>query len=175
MKFLEKNNHILRLKSESHFDADYKLFNNYFPSHPLNRDLVKANQFNRARLDGQMIMLLLDKVSPQTIEKFRVEYSPNELVESKASYDPYTIASIDEAKALFCEHTGWPMNSIDAVSIIKTAVGLKKEDFIKTAISNKHYLMFKEDTDKLSVNPTEQQKPVEQTSKKKVSTTNSQK
>lgn len=175
MKFLEKNNHILRLKSESHFDADYKLFNNYFPSHQLNRNLVKANQFNRARLDGQMIMLLLDKVSPQTIEKFRVEYSPNELVESKASYDPYTIASIDEAKALFCEHTGWPMNSIDAVSIIKTAVGLKKEDFIKTAISNKHYLIFKEDTDKLPVNPTEQQKPVEQTSKKKVSTTNSQK
>lgn len=175
MKFLEKNNHILRLKSESHFNADYKLFNNYFPSHPLNRDLVKANQFNRARLDGQMIMLLLDKVSPQTIEKFRVEYSTNELAESKDSYDPYTIASIDEAKALFCEHTGWPMNSIDAVSIIKTAVGLKKEDFIKTAISNKHYLIFKEDTDKLPVNPTEQQKPVEQTGKKKVSTTNSQK
>lgn len=175
MKFLEKNNHILRLKSESHFDADYKLFNNYFPSHPLNRDLVKANQFNRARLDGQMIMLLLDKVSPQTIEKFRVEYSPNELVESKASYDPYAITSIDEAKELFCQHTGWPMNSIEAVSIIKTAVGLRKDDFIKTAISNKHYLIFKEDTDKLPVNPTEQQKPVEQTSKKKVSTSNSQK
>jgi hypothetical protein len=79
MKFLEKNNHVIRLKSESHFDADYNLFKRYFPSHQLNRDLEKVNQFNRARLDGQMIMLLLDKVSPQSIEKFRVEYSPNEL------------------------------------------------------------------------------------------------
>ena len=100
MKFLEKNNHIVRLKSESHFYADYKLFNNYFPSHQLNRELEKANQFNRARLDGQMIMLLLDKVSPETIVKFREEYSPNESTGSNIKYDPDAITSIDEAKEL---------------------------------------------------------------------------
>ena len=175
MKFLEKNNHIVRLKSESHFYADYKLFNNYFPSHQLNRELEKANQFNRARLDGQMIMLLLDKVSPETIVKFREGYSPNESTGSNIQYDPDAIASIDEAKELFCQNTGWPMNSIDAVTIVKNAVGVNREDFIKTVISDKHYMIFKEDIAKLPDNPTEQQKPVEQTGKKKVSTTNSPK
>lgn len=174
MKFLEKNNHVIRLKSESHFDADYNLFIRYFPSHQLNRDLEKVNQFNRARLDGQMIMLLLDKVSPQSIEKFRVEYSPNELAESKDSYDPYTIASIDEAKALFCEHTGWPMNSIDAVSIIKTSVGLKKDDFIKTATSSKHYMIFKNESDNVDTVQSDQVKKKE-SDKKKVNTKNSPK
>ncbi|MFY1613808.1 hypothetical protein ACOMSG_13340 [Macellibacteroides fermentans] len=174
MKFLEKNNHVIRLKSESHFDADYNLFKRYFPSHQLNRDLEKVNQFNRARLDGQMIMLLLDKVSPQSIEKFRVEYSPNELAKSKDSYDPYTIASIDEAKALFCEHTGWPMNSIDAVSIIKTAVGLKKDDFIKTATSSKHYMIFKNESDNVDTVQSDKVKKKE-SDKKKVNTKNSPK
>lgn len=174
MKFLEKNNHIVRLKSESHFYADYKLFNNYFSSHQLNRELEKANQFNRARLDGQMIMLLLDKVSPETIVKFREEYSPDESAGLITLYDGDAIASIDEAKELFCQHTSWPMNSIDAVSIIKNAVGVNREDFIKTVTSNKHYMIFKEDNNKLPDNPTEQQKPVEQTGKKKASTTSSQ-
>ena len=69
--FSEKNNFVVRNKKGDCFDKDLELFKKTFPSHRLNNSLARANQFTKESLDGQMLYLLLDKISPEDILKNR--------------------------------------------------------------------------------------------------------
>jgi hypothetical protein len=63
MNFAKKNELIIKHKSEAHFYADLELFKKHFPNHHINKELSRANRFTFERLDGQMLNVLLDKVS----------------------------------------------------------------------------------------------------------------
>jgi len=67
MKFSEKNNFIVKHKTDQYFDQDAKLFSKKFPEHSLNLDIKRANSFTKRVLDGKILYELLDKVSPEEI------------------------------------------------------------------------------------------------------------
>ena len=71
LPFSEKNNFVVKNKSGAFFDKDIELFKRELPSHRLNNSLARANKFTKESLDGQMLYLLLDKISPDEILKNR--------------------------------------------------------------------------------------------------------
>ena len=73
MKFQEKNDFLVKHKSEEHYDSDLKLFKEHCPNSRLHSDLKRANSFNRKKLNGDMLWELLDKISAEEILKNRGE------------------------------------------------------------------------------------------------------
>jgi hypothetical protein len=71
LSFSEMNNLIVRFKNEIHFEKDLILFRKHFPTHPLNVQLARANAFSRAKLDGQMLIELLKKITIEEILALR--------------------------------------------------------------------------------------------------------
>jgi ribosomal protein L12E/L44/L45/RPP1/RPP2 len=62
MNFTEKNNLVIKHTSADEFYRDLELFKKRCPNDRLNHDLARANQITHARLDGSMLLRLLDKV-----------------------------------------------------------------------------------------------------------------
>jgi predicted RNase H-like nuclease (RuvC/YqgF family) len=74
LSFTEKNNFIVKHKSGRHFSKDLELFKKYLPvNHRLSNDLARANTHTFERLDGQMLYVLLDIISPEEILENRKE------------------------------------------------------------------------------------------------------
>lgn len=69
ISFAQKNDFVTRYETgdEKHFNKDRELFLKVFPTSPLVAELHKANEFNRQRLDGRMLMELLKSVCFETI------------------------------------------------------------------------------------------------------------
>ena len=67
LSFSQKNDLVVKHKGKKHFWKDLELFQKHYPSDRLMNDLAKANEFTFERLDGQMLYLLLDKVSIEEI------------------------------------------------------------------------------------------------------------
>ncbi|MDA3912271.1 MAG: hypothetical protein PF448_13035 [Bacteroidales bacterium] len=69
ISFAQKNDFVTRYETENekHFNKDRELFLKVFPTSPLVAELHKANEFNRQRLDGRMLMELLKSVCFETI------------------------------------------------------------------------------------------------------------
>ena len=77
LSFSQKNNLVVKHKAKKHFGKDLELFQKHLPSDRLMNDLAKANEFTFERLDGQMLYLLLDKVSINEILENRNEQVKN--------------------------------------------------------------------------------------------------
>lgn len=60
-----------RLSDPAEFEADSRLFARVFPNHPLRRELQLVNNFNRARLQKQMVYALLQRVTEEEIVRNR--------------------------------------------------------------------------------------------------------
>jgi len=71
LSFSQKNDLVVKHKDKKGFWKDLELFKKHFPSHRLMNDLARANDFTCERLDGQMLYLLLDKLSVDNILKNR--------------------------------------------------------------------------------------------------------
>ena len=67
LSFSQKNDLVVKHKAKEHFSKDLELFQKHFPSNRLMNDLARANPFTFEKLDGQMLYLLLDKVSEDEI------------------------------------------------------------------------------------------------------------
>lgn len=65
--FEQKNEIIIRLAGEEHFETDKALFYKHCSNTKLERDLNRANQFTYANLDARMLNELLDYVSEAEI------------------------------------------------------------------------------------------------------------
>jgi hypothetical protein len=89
MKFTEKNNFIVKHTSKEHFSKDLELFKIHCPNSRLHADLKRVNSFNQKKLDGLMLLELLNKVFPEDILKNRVT-TPEEII----------IETIDQAKEI---------------------------------------------------------------------------
>jgi len=71
LQFSQKNDLVVKHKSKKHYSKDLELFKKYFPLNRLMNDLAQANEFTFERYDGQMLYMLLDKVSIEDILKNR--------------------------------------------------------------------------------------------------------
>ena len=87
LSFSQKNDLLVKHKSKKHFGKDLELFQKYCPSDRLMNDLGKATEFSFERLDGQMLYLLLDKVSIEEILKNRCEEREEMPVMQNANQD----------------------------------------------------------------------------------------
>ena len=67
LTFAQKNDLVVKYKGKKYFGKDLALFQKHFSSNRLMNDLARANDFTFERLDGQMLYLLLDKVSMEEI------------------------------------------------------------------------------------------------------------
>ena len=72
LSFPQKNDLVVKHKSKKYFSKDLELFQKHFLSNRLLNDLARANEFTFEKLDGQMLYLLLDKVSIDEILKNRI-------------------------------------------------------------------------------------------------------
>lgn len=95
MKFTDKNNFIVKHKSERFFDKDLELFQKHCPNSKLHSDLKRVNTFNRSILVGQMLYELLDKVSPEEILNNRANKPAERVIE--------TVDTLDEVKQILLE------------------------------------------------------------------------
>ena len=77
-----KASHSLRV--QEHFYTDLNLFKKHFPLSHLNNELARVNRYNIDRLHGQIIYLLLDKVSQDEIEANRLTKEEAVTAELKA-------------------------------------------------------------------------------------------
>lgn len=74
-----------RLKDESKFSKDLRLFQKKFPRSPMNRELARVNDVNRGALCGRMIYALLDVTTEDEIKRNRnSENQPTEKAEKQA-------------------------------------------------------------------------------------------
>jgi len=73
LSFSQKNDLVVKHKAKKHFGKDLELFQKHCPSDRLMNDVAKANEFTFERLDGQMLYILLDKISIDEILKNREE------------------------------------------------------------------------------------------------------
>lgn len=71
MKFSEKNDFIVKNKSDKFFEQDFRLFKECCPHSNLHASLKRVNSFNKRILDGNMLYELLQKKSPEEILKNR--------------------------------------------------------------------------------------------------------
>ena len=85
LPFTQKNDFVVKHKGLKHFSKDLELFQKHCPSNPLNNDLARANEFSFERLDGQMLYILLDKVSIEEILKNREKKPVEEFVSVETS------------------------------------------------------------------------------------------
>ncbi len=112
MKFIEKNNFVVKHTSVNFFEKDYALFKEVCPESRLHADLKRVNSFTKQKLDGMMLLELLDKVSPEIILNNRKETSA-------VSEDPVIeteISSLQETEA-FSPAPAEPVeNEVSAVS-----------------------------------------------------------
>ena len=76
LSFSQKNDWVVKYKSKKYFDKDLELFKKYFSYGRLMNDLARANEFTFERLDGQILYLLVDKVSIEEILKNRETREP---------------------------------------------------------------------------------------------------
>ena len=81
LSFSQKNDLVLKHKAKKHFSKDLELFQKHFPSSKLMNELGLDNEFTFERLDGQMLYLLLDKISLDEILSNREETQADPSVE----------------------------------------------------------------------------------------------
>ncbi len=133
MKFTEKNDFTVRHQGAQHFHKDLETFKKHFPHHALNTQLAKANQFSFARLDSQMLFILLDKVPASDILNARLDL--------KKCADDITLgAKIAEIKDLIIE-SGLNTDDFTEDQLIQIATGpedgrLKTDEEIQYIIDN---------------------------------------
>ena len=84
LSFSQKNDLVVKYKSKKNFGKDLELFQKHLPSHRLMNELARANSFQFEALDGQMIYLLLEKLSIQEIVSNREEKPADEIVTTPA-------------------------------------------------------------------------------------------
>lgn len=70
---------LVKLKNADYFYKDLELFKKYYPGHSLNNELPNVTKFSKSRLSEQVILLLLDKVTYDTILENRGITPPKEL------------------------------------------------------------------------------------------------
>lgn len=124
LTFAEKNDLIVKHKGAASFDRDLELFKKYYPAHSLLKDLARANSFSFARLDGQMLGLLLDVASIDEILENR-EKEPEKPIEPK---------TIEEIKQLLIKELGLDEKDLDALSKIILDWTTKSDDEILSAV-----------------------------------------
>ena len=101
LTFAQKNDLVVKHKGKKYFGKDLELFQKHFPSNRLMNDLARANEFSFERLDGQMLYLLLDKISMEEILKNREGKQENpppqkiiETIEERIDYNENEISDI---------------------------------------------------------------------------------
>ena len=67
LTFPQKNNFIVKHSDAKFFDKDLELFKKECPGHKLNNQLTRVSDYNKSKLVGQMLSILLDKVTPEEI------------------------------------------------------------------------------------------------------------
>jgi hypothetical protein len=87
LSFSQKNDLVVKHKAKKHFGKDLELFQKHFPSNKLMNDLARANEFSFERLDGQMLYILLDKVSVNEILENRNERFEEQIIQEKQPAD----------------------------------------------------------------------------------------
>ena len=70
--FEEKNRIIIQSASAEHFEKDKALFFKHFSNPKIERDIQRANAFTYAKVDGQMLSELLNKLTLEEILANRV-------------------------------------------------------------------------------------------------------
>lgn len=141
MKFTEKNNFIVKHKSERFFEQDLELFRKHCPNSKLHSDLKRVNSFNRSILSGKILYELLDKVSPEEILNNRTKKPTEQVIETVEQ-------AINIIKEVDPEFLPERLDKNDLDAIAKEAIGksvvafraivcelLKKEDSITTVDS----------------------------------------
>lgn len=124
LTFAEKNDLIVKHKGAASFDRDLELFKKHCPAHSLLKDLARANSFSFARLDGQMLGLLLDNVSIDEILENRTK-------EPEQPIDPKTI---EEIKELLTKELELDAKDLDALSEIMPLWITKSDEEILSAV-----------------------------------------
>lgn len=124
LTFAEKNDLIVKYKEAVSFDRDLELFKKHYPGHSLLKDLARANSFSFARLDGQMLGLLLDITSIDKILDNR-EKDPEKPIEPK---------TIDEINQLLIKELGLDEKDLNALSKIIPDWITKSDDEILSAV-----------------------------------------
>lgn len=124
LTFAEKNDLIVKYKEAVSFDRDLELFKKHYPGHSLLKDLARANSFSFARLDGQMLGLLLDITSIDKILENR-EKDPEKPIEPK---------TIDQINQLLIKELGLDAKDLDALSEIIPMWTTKSDDEILSAV-----------------------------------------
>lgn len=130
LSFPQKNDLVVKHKDKKYFGRDSLLFQKHFPYHKLMNDLARANEFTFERLDGQMLYLLLDRVSMDEILNNREE---KELVSPPVPSEEEVMNALEEGD-----------NSTEEKdSLIETleekAVEMEKEFSIKKKASMKNF------------------------------------
>jgi hypothetical protein len=97
MNFAEKNNFVLNHTDGKQFFTDLELFKKHFPNDRLNNDLARANTITYHRLDGTILLRLLDKIPPDEILANRQPPAPAE--EETPPVAPAATAEEDETPA----------------------------------------------------------------------------
>ena len=134
LNFSQKNNLVVRHKNANYFGKDLELFKNKFPSHPLNNDLARANKFTYERLDGLMLVALLDIVSideilenrekeAQPVPEPRTEDDIKKLLVENFDLDEKDINALSEIIPLWLTKT-----DEEIISAVEKLMGKKPED-----------------------------------------------
>lgn len=122
--FAEKNDLIVKHKGSAFFDKDLELFKKHYAAHVLLKDLARANSFSFARLDGQMLALLLDVSSIDEILENR----------NKEPEKPIVAKTIDEIKQLLIKELLLDEKDLEALSEILPLWVSKSDDEILSAV-----------------------------------------
>ncbi len=78
MTIKEKQQALNSLKDDKYFEVDKSLFISLFPRSPLNRELLRVNNYNKSRLHSNILYQLLSKCSKEDILKARMGQEPTE-------------------------------------------------------------------------------------------------
>ena len=76
MTIKEKQQALNSLKDDKYFEVDKSLFISLFPRSPLNRELLRVNNYNKSRLHSNILYQLLSKCSKEDILKARMGQEP---------------------------------------------------------------------------------------------------
>jgi hypothetical protein len=101
MNFAEKNSFVVKYTDDKEFFQDLELFKKHFPNDRLNHDLARANSITYRRLDGSMLLRMLEKIPPDEILENRKslkkgEEAEAEQVEAKAEAEQVEAAKKKE-------------------------------------------------------------------------------
>ena len=67
MNFDQKNNFVTKHSGAEHFDCDLATYINVYPNSRIIPSLRKATEFEKEKLDGRMLLELLNHLSPEQI------------------------------------------------------------------------------------------------------------